>query len=201
MSGSNNDYSYRISCGYATVTPVTLGEIASVVGLRRNSPKLRELFDDVREGINGLHTCVHAAHLLLKAEHERIGAPFELVSYTSVATVFWHAYANLDGAIEFIGEPKKVARMLKNAGSRSRLASQLTGNPGVHRFLYRASSGLMGAALDRHALVGTDFDPVSVIDLEQIARRVMGQLGRPLLTLRLKPARPAANDEDATLAA
>lgn len=201
MERDDEDYSYRVSCGYATVTPATLDEIAGVLRLRRNSRKLRELFDNVRGGIDGPHTCVHAAHLLLKAEHDRIAAPFDLVASTSVATVFWHAYANLDGAIEFIGEPRKVAGILKSARSRARLANQLTGNPGVHRFLYRASSGLMRTALDRQALVRTDFDPVSVIDLEQIARRILDRLGRPLLKLRMNPARPAANNEEATLAA
>ena len=52
MEGMSKDCSYRISCGYAAVTPVTLDEIAGLLGLRRNSRKLRELFDNVRDGIN-----------------------------------------------------------------------------------------------------------------------------------------------------
>ena len=201
MSESEKEYSYRVSCGYATVTPVTLGEIANVLGLRQNSRKLRELFDNVRGGIKDEHTCVHAAHLLLKAEHERIDAPFELESYTSVATVFWHAYAKLDGAIEFMGDPAKVARLLRNEGSRCRLADQLTGRPKVHRYLYRGESGLILTALDRQALSKVNFDPMAVIDLELVARRVHAELGRPLLKLRLKSAAPAANDPGVSLAA
>jgi hypothetical protein len=143
---------------------------------------------------------VHAAHLLLKAEHERIGTPFELVSYTSVATVFWHAYAKLDGTIDFIGDPAKIARMVKNAAAKSRLADQLTGRPSVHRYIYRGPSGLARTALDRQALSKVNFDPMAVIDLELVARRVSAELGRPLLTLRLRSA-SAANDRDVSLAA
>jgi hypothetical protein len=161
---------------------------------------LRELFDNVRGGIDGPHNCVHAVNLLLRAEHERIGAPFEHESAQSVATVFWHAYAKLNDAIEFIGEPAKIGRMLRNTASRSRLADQLTGRPGVHRYIYRGPSGLARTALDRNALSKANFDPMRVIDLELIARRVSEELGRPLLTLRLKPT-SAANDRRISLAA
>jgi hypothetical protein len=186
LQQTSESNSYGISAGTATVTSVTIDEIAKTLGLRRNSRKLRELFDDVRGGIAGQHTCVHAVHLLLKAEYERIGATFDAEAVSSVLTVFWHAYAKIDRAVEVLGDKTRIDRLLNDAGARNRLADRLTNRPSVHRYLYRGSTGLVRTALDRCALCRTNFDPMAVIDLEAIARRVHEELGRPLLTLILR---------------
>ena len=192
MERASEQNYYRISGGRANVTSVSTGEIAKILGVRPNSHQLRELFEGVRGGIEGPHDCVHAVHLLLKAEYRRIGASFDAEAVNSVLTVFWHAYAKIDCALEVIGDAKKIGRLLKDAKARLRLADRLTDRPSVHRYLYRSSSGLIRTALDRRALGRRNGDPTGIIDLESIARRVQDHLGRPLLTLSLD--RPKCRD-------
>lgn len=138
----------------------------------------------------GPHTCVHLVHLLLKAEYDRLAISFDADAVGSVVTVFWHAYAKIENAIEVIGDEKRIGKLFNVSGGRRRLADRLTDYPGVHRYLYRTSTGGVRTALDRDALCRTSFDPMAVIDLEAIARRVHGQLRRPLLILRLADAKP-----------
>jgi hypothetical protein len=201
LKQSSEQNSYRVSDGEAVVATVSLQEIAKLLGLRRNSRKLRELFDNVRGGIDGPHTCVHAVHLLLKAEFERIGAEFNAGAVGSVLTVFWHAYSKVDGAIDIVGDAAQIERVTKDLRAKTRLADRLTARSSVHRYLYRAQSGLVRTALDRQSLCRTSFDPTAVIDLEAIARRVHQHLARPLVKLTLrqpKSARFAARQNVAT---
>lgn len=200
LQGVSDPNSYRISCGKATLTRVTVDEIAKILGVRRNSTKLRQALEDARRRIDGNHNCVVAVELLLATEHRRIGAAFEMKTYSSVGTVFWHAYAKLDNALALAGDPSSIARVTKNTAHKWSLADQLTGHPSVHRYLYRARSGLARTALDRQALSRTDFDPMAVIDLELLARRVTVALSRPLLTLELNKSKRAvsANDSQGT---
>ena len=182
----SNDSSYRVSCGRATITEVNRKELASLLGLRVNSRRLSELFYDVRGTSTGKYDCVHAVHLLLKDECKRSDIPFEEKGVLSVATVFWHAYAKLDAALEVFGDESSRSKLLKSPGARLRLADQLTGRPSIHKYVYRGASGSLRTALDEQELERIGVDRQSAIDLEELAFRVLRHLKRPLLILALR---------------
>lgn len=185
--------SFRISKGRATLTLVDLTEVARVLGLRRNSAELRRRFEETWKRMDDEHSCVLPAYLLFVAEHQRIGAEFGHESAQLVATIFWHAYAKVPNAVEILGSPETVQKMWRYTGCRCVLASQLTGHPSVHRYVYRSANGSVSMALDDDALRELNCDPSQVIDLEAIARRLCDVLKRPLISLQLREKTGAAN--------
>jgi hypothetical protein len=185
--------SFRISKGKATLTIVDVAEIARVLGVRVNSVELRNRFEKAWKRMEDEHNCVIPAHLLFLAEHERIGAEFGHESAQMVATIFWHVYAKVNGAIEVLGSPEGIEKMWKHTGCRCVLASQLTGHPSVHRYVYRTADGAIRTALDEQALHEVEHDASAVIDLERIARRLFEVMQRPLITLQLREKGSAAN--------
>jgi hypothetical protein len=185
--------SFRISKGKATLTTVNLAEIARILGVRRNSPELRRRFEKAYKRMEGEHSCVLPAYLFFVAEHERIRAEFREDSAKLVATIFWHAYAKVDGTVEVLGSPEQIERMWRYTGCHCVLASQLTGNPSRHRFAYLSADGSIRTASDQAALDKIEHNPAAVIDLEAIARRVSAVVQRPLITLRLRERSRADN--------
>jgi hypothetical protein len=190
LQGIPDPNSYRVASGKATLTTISHAEIAKVLGLRRNAVKLRELYQRTNRRIDGKNNCVVAVELLLAAEYDRIGAEFESEAYESIITVFWHAYSKVRDAVEIIGTPEGISRIMKKKGM-TRLADELTDRPSLHRFLYRSTRGLVRTALDQQALNRVQHDRSEVIDLEVLARRLSEGIGRPLLTLQLREASPS----------
>ena len=188
MRSVSNPDTYRTRLGAATLTSVSSVEIAKLLGRYWNSKKLQEVFKRERVQLQQDHNCVTAATLLLMAEHVRIGAAFETKAYESVATVFRHAYAEINHVIEIVGDPAKIAQITKDEKRRVRLAEQLTGRPGGHQYIYLTGSKRTGTALSEDELSRADCGPTKVIDLKMVARRLCKTLARPLLTLYLKPS-------------